>query len=64
MGPDGFEGRVGIRTSGDHPEIRLALKELLQPLENDRVVIDQYDADWHFHLIRQTPTRRLPAGFA
>ena len=43
----GRERRVGVGTRGRHDKIRLALQQLLQPLQDDRVIVDEDQADRH-----------------
>jgi hypothetical protein len=43
----GLEGLRAIPTAGEELEIWFQAKELLQSLENERVVISHYEANWH-----------------
>jgi hypothetical protein len=43
----GLEGFRAIPTAGEELEIWFQAKELLQSLENERVVISHYEANWH-----------------
>ena len=48
--PDGLHGAVGIGTGRQDGEIRLALQQLLQAAEDNRMIVDEYQA--HAHGVR------------